>query len=142
MPIIGASTGDLTRSGHRLGYDTGTVNPLHIEEYGGEVESQFVKSSFMRQYVKIKPVRGTDTVTTARIGKTSLQAVAPGIRVIAESATGGRRNFPDTSPARTDGGWACRFGAFHGQHIPEMTSSPPLRAGEYRLSCRTRLRQT
>jgi len=80
MAIIGEATGDLTRSGHRLGYDTGTVNPLHVEEYGGEVESQFVKSSFMRQYVKIKPVRGTDTVTNDRIGKTSLQAVTPGIR--------------------------------------------------------------
>lgn len=80
MATIGQTTGDLSRSGHRLGYDTGTVNPLHVDQYGGEVESQFVKSSFMRKYVKIKPVRGTDTVTNDRIGKTALQAVVPGTR--------------------------------------------------------------
>ena len=73
-------TGDLTRPGHQFQVDTGTVNPLHIEEYGGEVESQFVKSSIMRQFINVKPVRGTDTVTNDRIGTTSLQAVVPGVR--------------------------------------------------------------
>lgn len=85
MATIGQPTGDLSRPGHRLGYDTGTVNPLHVDQYGGEVESQFVKSSFMRKYVKIKPVRGTDTVTNDRIGKTSLQAVTPGVRPTAHA---------------------------------------------------------
>ena len=77
---IGGATGDLTNAGHRLGYDTGTVNPLHVDEYAGEVESQIVKTSIMREYVKLKSIRGTDTVTNDRIGKTSLQAVTPGIR--------------------------------------------------------------
>jgi len=73
-------TGDLTRPGHQFGQDTGTVNPLHIEEYGGEVESQILKTSIMRKFIKVKPVRGTDTVTNDRIGATSLQAVTPGVR--------------------------------------------------------------
>ncbi len=73
-------TGDLTRPGHQLGVDTGTVNPLHVEEYGGEVESQIVKTSIMKGWVKLKPVRGTDTITNDRIGSTSLQAVSPGTR--------------------------------------------------------------
>lgn len=73
-------TGALTRPGHQFGVDTGTVNPLYIEEYGGEVESQIIKSSMMRQFVSIKPVTGTDTVTNDRIGSTSLQAVTPGVR--------------------------------------------------------------
>ena len=73
-------TGDLTRPGHQFGVDTGTVNPLHVEEYGGEVESQIVKTSVMKQFVSMKPVRGTDTITNDRIGSTSLQAVAPGVR--------------------------------------------------------------
>ena len=34
----------------------------------------------MREYVTIKPVRGTDTVTNDRIGKTALQKVTPGTR--------------------------------------------------------------
>lgn len=74
------ATGDLTRPGHQLGVDTGTVNPLYIEEYGGEVESQIVKTSIMKQFVSMKPVRGTDTITNDRVGSTSLQAVSPGIR--------------------------------------------------------------
>ena len=86
MTIVNTATGTLTRSGHRLGNDTGTVNPLHVEEYGGEVESRFVKTSFMRKYVKIKPIRGTDTVTNDRIGKTSLQKVSPGVRPNAGTA--------------------------------------------------------
>jgi hypothetical protein len=73
-------TGALTRPGHQFAVDTGTVNPLHIEEYGGEVESQIVKTSVMKQFVTMKPVRGTDTITNDRIGSTSLQAVAPGTR--------------------------------------------------------------
>ena len=73
-------TGDLTRPGHQFQIDTGKVNPLHIEEYGGEVESQMIKTSIMRKYINVKPIRGTDTVTNDRIGTTSLQAVTPGVR--------------------------------------------------------------
>jgi hypothetical protein len=74
------NTGALTRQGHQFGVDTGTVNPLYIEEYGGEVESQIIKTSVMKQFVNMKTVRGTDTVTNDRIGSTSLQAVTPGVR--------------------------------------------------------------
>ena len=51
-----------------------------IDEYGGEVESQFTKSSIMRQYVKVRPVRNTDTIVNNRVGKTQLQAIVPGVR--------------------------------------------------------------
>lgn len=87
MSVIGQPTGDLSNSGHRLGNDTGTVNPLHIEQYGGAVESQFVKSSIMREYFKLKRITGTDTVTNDRIGKTSLQAVTPGVRPSSSAPT-------------------------------------------------------
>lgn len=53
---------------------------LMIDEYGGEVESQFAKSSIMRQYAKIRTVMGTDTITNNRAGRTQLQAVVPGVR--------------------------------------------------------------
>lgn len=68
----------LTRAGQKLQADA--VDELVIEEYGGEVEGTFAKMSFMRQYVKIKTIRGTNTVTNDRIGKASLQAVTPGVR--------------------------------------------------------------
>lgn len=53
---------------------------LLIDQYGGEVESQFAKASIMRAYAKIRPVRGTDTIVNNRVGKTSLQALVPGVR--------------------------------------------------------------
>jgi hypothetical protein len=80
MSTILQNTGALTRSGHRLGNDTGTVQPLYHEEFTGDVQMRFVKTSFMRSYVELKSVTGTDTVTNDRMGKTSIQAVTPGIR--------------------------------------------------------------
>lgn len=63
---------------------------LMIEEYGGEVESQFAKSSIMRGYAKIRPVRNTDTITNNRVGKTTLQALTPGVRPPAAATPFGR----------------------------------------------------
>lgn len=63
------------------------TNSLHlsdfadmIEQYGGIVDSQFAKKSVMRQFVPVKSIRGTDTAIVRRIGKTSLQALTPGVR--------------------------------------------------------------
>lgn len=58
--------------------DVGT--DLMIEEYGGEVESQFKKASIMRQYVKVRPVRGTNTIVNNRVGRTTLKKLTPGVR--------------------------------------------------------------
>jgi len=63
---------------------------LLIEQYGGMVESQFVKKSMMRAFVSIRPVRGTDTITNNRVGKTSLQKVTPGVRPDATPTTFGK----------------------------------------------------
>jgi len=51
-----------------------------IDQYGGTVDSQFAKKSIMRQFVPVKPVRGTDTLINRRVGKTTLQAITPGVR--------------------------------------------------------------
>ena len=68
------------RDGHQGGIDSGNINPLYIEQYGGEVEHRFLKDSFMRQFFKFKSVRGTDTITNDRIGHSSLQKVSRGVR--------------------------------------------------------------
>ncbi len=68
------------RSGHQGGVNTGEINPLYIDQYGGEVEHRFIKDSFMRQYFQFKSVRGTDTITNDRIGFTQLQKVQRGVR--------------------------------------------------------------
>ena len=81
MSIVGQPVANQqVRSGHQAGVDSGNVNPLYIEQYGGEVEHRILKDSFMRQFFKFKTVRGTDTITNDRIGSSSLQKVARGIR--------------------------------------------------------------
>jgi hypothetical protein len=68
------------RDGHQGGIDSGNINPLYIEQYGGEVEHRFIKDSIMRKFFKFKSVRGTDTVTNDRIGHSTLQKVSRGVR--------------------------------------------------------------
>ena len=69
-----------------MAYGSDSVNlsdvstELLIEQYGGEVESQFAKSSIMREFVKVRPVRNTDTITNNRVGRTQLQKLVPGAR--------------------------------------------------------------
>ncbi len=63
---------------------------LLIEQYGGVVESQFAKASIMRQYAQIRPVRGTDTITNNRVGKTTLKALVPGVRPPADPTPFGK----------------------------------------------------
>ena len=67
-----------------------TDKALFIEEYGGEVESQFKATSIMRQYVRIRPVRGTDTITNRRVGRTTLKALTPGVRPQADATPFGK----------------------------------------------------
>lgn len=63
---------------------------LMIEEYGGAVESQFAKDSFVRGVFNIRPVLGTDTIVNNRVGRTTLKAIVPGARPAAEDTPFGR----------------------------------------------------
>jgi hypothetical protein len=88
MSIVGqAVANEQVRSGHQAGVDSGNVNPLYIEQYGGEVEHRILKESFMRQFFKFKTIRGTDTLTNDRIGSSALQKVARGIRPVDHGVT-------------------------------------------------------
>lgn len=61
-----------------------------IEEFTGLVDSQFAKSSIMREYARIRQVIGTDTIINRRIGKTTLKKVTAGVRPDADSTKHGR----------------------------------------------------
>ena len=76
-----------TRPGHQSGIDSGNINPLYQEQYGGEVEKRFLKASFMRQFFQFKSIRGTDTLTNDRMGFSALQKVTRGIRPHDNSVT-------------------------------------------------------
>lgn len=88
MSIIGQQVAvSQVRDGHQGGVNSGAVNPLYIEQYGGEVEHRILKDSFMRQFFTFKSVRGTDTITNDRMGFTALQKVSRGIRPTDSSPT-------------------------------------------------------
>lgn len=88
MSIIGQAVAtSQVRDGHQGGINSGSVNPLYIEQYGGEVEHRILKDSFMRQFFTFKSVRGTDTITNDRMGFTALQKVARGVRPTDSSPT-------------------------------------------------------
>jgi hypothetical protein len=88
MSIIGQAVAtSQVRDGHQGGINSGNVNPLYIEQYGGEVEHRILKDSFMRQFFTFKSVRGTDTITNDRMGFTELQKVSRGIRPTDSSPT-------------------------------------------------------
>lgn len=57
-----------------------SARELYLTEYGGMVESQFAKTSIMRQFVRIQPVRGTNTLQNNRVGRSKLGKVTPGVR--------------------------------------------------------------
>lgn len=67
--------GGVTQAGQNLG--TGAVDALHRTEYGGEVEHTLSVKSFMRRFVKVKPLEGS-TLTNDLVGESSLQAVGRG----------------------------------------------------------------
>lgn len=74
------TSNELLRQGHQGGVDSGYVNPLYVEEYSGAVEHRILKKSFMKQFVPIKNITGTDTLSNDQIGHTSLQKVTRGVR--------------------------------------------------------------
>lgn len=63
---------------------------LLLEQYGGEVESQFRKTSIMRQYAAVRPVRNTDTIVNNRVGRTQIQKLTHGVRPDAKQTNFGR----------------------------------------------------
>lgn len=61
-----------------------------IDEFWGAVESQFAKSSIMKQYLDVRTIRGTDTAFNRQVGRTQLQGVTPGVRPDATPTQFGR----------------------------------------------------
>jgi len=65
-----------------MGYPTDSTNLSEfadmIDQYGGSVDSQFAKSSVMREFFAINQVTGTDTLVNSRVGRTTLKALVAG----------------------------------------------------------------
>ena len=61
-----------------------------IEQYGGAVDTQFAKSSMMRNLFNVMPVLGTDTKIVRRVGRTVLSTITAGVRPAANKTNFGR----------------------------------------------------
>ncbi len=77
-----------------MGYPTDSSNLSEfkdqIDQYGGAVDSQFAKTSMMRQFFTVNNVTGTDTLVNSRVGRTVLKALVPGVRPDAAKTTFGK----------------------------------------------------
>lgn len=64
----------------QIGSLPASTNPLalHIEQYGGVVEGTIDRRSIIRNFVPVRPVKGTSTITNFQVGESTLSKVVPG----------------------------------------------------------------
>ncbi|WP_397473757.1 capsid protein [Pusillimonas sp.] len=85
---MGVSVTNITRPGAvlqtgnnaQIGTAPSATNPLalHIEEYGGVVEGTIARKSIVRNFVPVRSIRGTSTISNFQVGESTLQKVTPG----------------------------------------------------------------
>lgn len=69
-----------TGNNAQIGAAPAATNPLalHIEQYGGVVEGTIARKSIIRNFVPVRPVRGTSTISNFQVGESTLDKVTPG----------------------------------------------------------------
>jgi len=85
---MGLSVTNINRPGQNLqvgnnpqiGSAPAQTNPmaLHIEQYTGEVEGTIARKSVIAGYIPVRPVRGTSTISSFRVGESTLSKLVPG----------------------------------------------------------------
>lgn len=85
---MGLSVSNLNRPGANLqvgnnvqvGAAPAATNPmaLHIEQYTGEVEGTIARKSVISNYIPVRPVKGTSTISAFRVGESTLSKLVPG----------------------------------------------------------------
>jgi len=85
---MGISITNITRPGanlqvgqnQQIGSAPAGTNPLalHVEEYTGIVEGTIARESKIRQFIPIRSVRGTSTISAFQFGESTLQKLVPG----------------------------------------------------------------
>src|SRR5690606_19232664 len=85
---MGVSVTNITRPGAvlqsgnntQIGTSPSGTNPqaLHIEEYGGVIEGTIARKSVVRNFVPVRSIQGTSTVSNFQVGESTLAKVTPG----------------------------------------------------------------
>jgi len=112
-----------------------------IEQYGGVVDSQFHKKSMMRNFINVKPVKGTDTLLNRRVGRTSLTTLTAGVRPPATATAFGstsvtidtvvmaRDNRSMLNEFQIDFNARAELGKDHGKELAKLFDESMLIAG-------------
>jgi len=80
MSIIGQVTAvQPNKAGWQQGANTGSIDPLFLEEYTGDVEHQILKQSFVKGFFKIHNMKGQGVISNKAIGTVPLQKLVGGI---------------------------------------------------------------
>lgn len=84
----------VTRPGIRNQQSTTNTDPSAniMEEFTGEVEGTIARKSVLQPHIRMRSVKGTDTLTNYAVGGTSLQRVIPGV-----TPDGGKADFSKAS---------------------------------------------
>ena len=85
---MGVSVTNITRPGAvlqtgnntQIGSSPAGTNPqaLHIEEYGGVIEGTIARKSVVRNFIPVRQIRGTSTLSNFQVGESTLSKVVPG----------------------------------------------------------------
>jgi hypothetical protein len=64
----------------QIGTAPAATNPLanHIEEYGGVVEGTIARKSIVRNFIPVRSIKGTSTISNFQVGESTLSKVVPG----------------------------------------------------------------
>lgn len=112
-----------------------------IEEYAGEVDSQFANASIMRRFVTVNGLYGTDTKIKRRVGRTVIKKVVPGVRPDADKTNFGRTSVTVDTIAlarnnrallnefQTDFNARMELGEDHGKELGKLFDQAHLIAG-------------
>jgi hypothetical protein len=134
-PNSNLQTGNLNSTGRPGGTaNGGATDPLAlaIEEYGGVVEGTIARKSIMRNFIPVRTVKGTSTVTNYRVGESTLSKVTPGtapdgtvnqfgkVSLTVDTLVNARANVPLLDDFQTQYDARSEIGMEHGKKIAKF----------------------
>lgn len=134
-PNANLQSGNLTTVGRPGGAGNGTATDplaLAIEEYGGVVEGTIARRSIVRNFVPVRTIKGTSTVSNYRVGESTLSKVTPGtapdgttnqfgkVSLTVDTLVNARANVPLLDDFQTQYDARALIGEEHGKKIAKF----------------------
>jgi hypothetical protein len=135
-PNANLQSGNLTTVGRPGGAGNGTATDplaLAIEEYGGVVEGTIARKSIVRNFVPVRTIKGTTTVSNYQVGESTLGKVTPGtapdatsnqfgkVSLTVDTLVNARATVPLLDDFQTQYDARALIGQEHGKKIAKFT---------------------